>query len=231
MLFSRWGAFVYRFRRPSPSSPSSLGIAGRCRSPRRPSGELSSGGWLDRDAESADVADRLAAEFGAGRSNLIVLYRSTDGANVTSPEVFQAAIDASLAELREDERVTGVVGFAETGDERFVSADGTATYVVVQLNLSNEESVASGRPAPREDPAEPGLTFQLTGYGPVTKDSAEQSEADLQRAETVSLPIAALHPDPRSSPRSSPRACRSSSPASRSPRRSRSSTSSPSRSR
>ena len=32
----------------------------------------------------------------------------------------------------------------------------------------------------------------MTGYGPITKDSAVQSEEDLQKAEVVSLPIAAL---------------------------------------
>ena len=37
-----------------------------------------------------------------------------------------------------------------------------------------------------------GYTYQLTGYGPITKDSAEQSEKDLQKAELVSLPIVAL---------------------------------------
>ena len=37
-----------------------------------------------------------------------------------------------------------------------------------------------------------GYTYQLTGYGPVTKDSAEQSEKDLQKAEVVSLPIVAI---------------------------------------
>ena len=37
-----------------------------------------------------------------------------------------------------------------------------------------------------------GYTYQLTGYGPLTVESAEQSEKDLQRAELVSLPIAAV---------------------------------------
>ena len=110
---------------------------------------------------------------------------------MTSPEV-QAAIGASLTEVREDPRVTGTIGYAETQDERFVGADGTATYVVVQLDLSNEESVAAVDPLREKIQPSPGLSFQLTGYGPVTKDSAEQSEADLQRAETVSLPIAAF---------------------------------------
>ncbi len=190
MQFSRWGAFVYRFRRPVALIALVLGLLALPLAAQT-AGVLSSGGWLDRDAESTTVADRLAAEFRAGRSDLIVLYRTTDGANVTSPEV-QAAIGASLTEVREDPRVTGTIGYAETQDERFVGADGTATYVVVQLDLSNEESVAAVDPLREKIQPSPGLSFQLTGYGPVTKDSAEQSEADLQRAETVSLPIAAF---------------------------------------
>jgi RND superfamily putative drug exporter len=190
MLFSRWGAFVYRFRRPVLLIAVVLGLLALPLAAQT-SGALSSGGWLDRDAESTAVADRLATEFSAGRSDLIVLYRTTDGAKVTSPEV-QAAIAESLAEVRNDDRVTGTIGFAETQDPRFVSADGAATYVVVELNLSNEDSVAAVEPLRDKIQPSPGLSFQLTGYGPVTKDSAEQSEADLQRAETVSLPIAAF---------------------------------------
>ena len=37
-----------------------------------------------------------------------------------------------------------------------------------------------------------GYSYQLTGYGPITLDSAEQSEKDLQKAELVSLPVVAL---------------------------------------
>jgi RND superfamily putative drug exporter len=190
MLFARWGAFVYRFRRPVAVLAVVLGLAAVPLAAQT-AGELSSGGWLDRDAESSVVADRLAEEFGAGRSSLLVLYRAADGADVTSPGV-QEAIDASLAEVRADERVTGTVGYAETRDARFVSEEGSATYVVVELDLTNEESVEAVEPLREKIAPQPGLTFQLTGYGPVTKDSAEQSEADLQRAETVSLPIAAV---------------------------------------
>jgi RND superfamily putative drug exporter len=190
MLFSRWGRFVYRFRRPVALIAVVLGLLALPLAAQT-SGVLSSGGWLDRNAESAVVADRLAAEFGAGRSNLIVLYRTTGGAKVTSPEVL-AAIDASLAEIRKDERVTGTIGYAETRDSRFVGADGSATYVVVELKLSNEESVGAVDSLRAKIMPSPGLSFQLTGYGPVTKDSAGQSEKDLQRAETVSLPIAAF---------------------------------------
>ena len=144
MLFSRWGAFVYRFRRPVAVIALVLGLARPAA--RRPDvGRVELRRLAGPRRGVVDVADRLAAEFGTGRSNLIVLYRSTDGADVTSPAV-QESIAASLAEIREDERVTGIVGYAETGDERFVSADGAATYVVVELTLSNEESVAAVDP-------------------------------------------------------------------------------------
>jgi RND superfamily putative drug exporter len=190
MLFSRWGAFVYRFRRLVFVVAIVAGVVA-VPFASQAAGELSSGGWLDRDAESSVVADRLADEFGGGRSSLIVLFRSTSGSDVTTPAV-QHAVAAALDEVREDDRVSGIVGYAETGDPRFLSSDRTATYVVLDLTMSNEESVAAVDPLREKIKPSDGLSFQLTGYGPVTKDSAEQSEADLQRAETISLPIAAF---------------------------------------
>ena len=189
MLFSRWGAFVYRFRRPIALIALVAGL-GSLAFAARTAGELSSGGWLDRSAQSSTVADRLATQFGAGRSNLIALFRGT-GVDAASPE-FQAAIGAALKDVAADPRVTGIVGYAQTGDRRFISRSETASYVVIELNLTSEESVnaVDSLRAKIHPPA--GLGYQLTGYGPVTQDSARQSERDLQRAETVSLPIAAL---------------------------------------
>ncbi len=188
MLFSRWGALVYRFRKVVAVVALAVGVVGFALAPLA-SSELSSGGWLDADAESSLVADRLATEFDAGRSAMIVLFRGSQDA--TSP-AFQAAIGESLAEVVQDERVTGVVGYAETGDRRFISTAGDAAYVLVQLDLSNEESVAAVEPLREKMHPPAGVTYQLTGFGPVTQDSADQSERDLQQAEIVSLPVAAL---------------------------------------
>src|SRR5918911_1165327 len=106
MLFSRWGAFVYRFRRPVAILALVLGLASLAFASQT-AGELSSGGWLDKSAESSTVADRVASEFGAGRSNLIALFRSTDGADATSQE-FQAGIATALGDVRTDPRVSGI---------------------------------------------------------------------------------------------------------------------------
>jgi RND superfamily putative drug exporter len=189
-MFSRWGAFVYRRRRPVAVMAILvalvLGAFGL-----QASSHLSSGGWLDTASESAKVDETLADQFGAGRSSLIVLFKSSVSTDATSPE-YQAAIATALAPLRSDPDIAGFAGYAETGDRRFISTDGSAAYVVVQLNATDEGSVALVDPIRTKIVPPAGYTTQLTGYAPLTKDSAAQSEQDLQRAETVSLPFAAL---------------------------------------
>ncbi len=189
-MFSRWGAFVYRSRRVIVVLTIALAALSLVFAAKT-SGELSSGGWLDPASESAQVSDRLALEFSAGRSNLIALFRSDSVADAASAP-FQALIAQSLAGLQGDPRVAGVIGFAQTGDRRFISTRGDTQYVLIQLTLTDEQSVneLAGLKAKMSPPA--GTTMQLTGYGPVTVDSAEQSEKDLQRAETLSLPIVAI---------------------------------------
>jgi RND superfamily putative drug exporter len=190
-MFSLWGAFVYRFRRPVAVLAVVLALASTVLAAQA-SDSLSSGGWLDADSESAAVSARLDSEFGAGKSSTIALFRSeTPGADATS-EAFQGAIAASVAGLADDARVTGIVGFAETGDQRFISTAGDAAYIVIELDMTDEASVEAVDDLRAAIAPPAGYTVQLTGYGPVTKDSATQSEEDLQKAEAVSLPIAAV---------------------------------------
>ena len=100
-MFSRWGAFVYRFRRPVVLIAVVVAIASAMLATQT-SSALSSGGWLDADSESAAVSDRLDTEFGAGKSSVIALFRSaTPGADATSAE-FQGAIATATAGPRHD---------------------------------------------------------------------------------------------------------------------------------
>jgi RND superfamily putative drug exporter len=189
-MFMRWGAFIYRFRRPvlvlSIVSAIGLTIAGQ-----QLGGELSQGGWLDPNSESAAVADHLAEDFGAGRGSLIVLVRGAPDADATSPE-FQDAMTTTIAGLREDPLVADVVGYAETGDRRFISNDGTAAYVVLGLTTTDEESVEHIDALEAQLAAPAGFTAVATGYAPIQRDSNVQSQNDLVRAEIVSFPITAI---------------------------------------
>src|SRR5262245_55664035 len=190
-MFSRWGRFVYRRRRWVLLVAVLLGF-GMAAFAGRASGELSAGGWLDPDSESQAVAERLADDFGAGKGTLVLVYTGSDGGDATSP-AFQEAVADSTSGLDGSPLVDGVVGYAQTGDPRFVSTDGDSAYVVVQLNVSDEASVEhlDELEAAIAEPAD-GIQLLLGGYGPLTQDSTEQSEKDLIRAETISLPIAAI---------------------------------------
>jgi RND superfamily putative drug exporter len=190
-MFTRWGAFVYRFRRPVALLALVVAVAAASLATQT-SSALSSGGWLDATSESADVSARLDTQFGAGKSAVIALFRAdASGADATSP-AFQGAIGTAVAGLADDPRVTGVVGYAETGDARFISKAGDAAYVLIQLDLTDEDSVAAVDDIRAAIAPPAGYRYWMTGYGPITKDSAEQSEEDLQKAEMVSLPIAAF---------------------------------------
>ncbi|MFL5642428.1 MAG: hypothetical protein ACJ771_08810, partial [Chloroflexota bacterium] len=58
-MFSRWGAFVYRFRRPVAIIAIVIALASTLLASQA-SSALSAGGWLDANSESAEVSARLA---------------------------------------------------------------------------------------------------------------------------------------------------------------------------
>ena len=190
-MFSRWGAFVYRRRR-FVLLVMLLVAAGAAPLAAGTSAQLSAGGWLDKNSESARVSERLQAEFGGGQSAYLALFRAdAAGADARGAD-FQAAIATTLAGVKSDPRVSGVTGYAETHDDRFVSIAGNAAYVVIGLNMTDDKSVEAVDSIEALLAPPSGYEVALTGFGPIQKDSAALSEKDLVRAETVSLPIAAL---------------------------------------
>jgi RND superfamily putative drug exporter len=190
-LFTAWGRLVYRHRRAVLVLSLVLAAISFPLASQAP-GVLSSGGWLVTGSESALVNQRLADDFHQGQSSLIVLFHSTDGTPVSDPGHLDA-INASAAAFLEDPNVQGVFGYRSAGnDDRFLSFDGTSTYLVVLLKVTDEASIdLVPELRSRVVPAS-GLTFELTGYGPLAGDSNTQSEKDLSQAEAVSLPLALL---------------------------------------
>jgi RND superfamily putative drug exporter len=191
-VFTRWGGFVYRRRRWLALFAIVLAaafgsLAGGA------TDHLTTGGWLDPKSESAQVSDRLEQDYGAGRTAFIALFESTDpNADATSAE-FQGAIGQALSRvLRAVRAVTGVTGYADTHDPRFISTDGHKAYVLIGLDVDEDRSIDLVDPVRAALGTVDGYDVKLTGFGPIQQDSARLSEEDLTRAETVSLPIAAL---------------------------------------
>ena len=165
-MFTRWGAFVYRRRRWLVAF--AFVVAGGLGSlAGSTSSHLTSGGWLDPTSESAQVADRLEAEYGGGRTSFVALFRSTaPGADATSA-AFQAAIATTLAPALKIDGVTGVTGYAQTRDARFISNAGDAAYVLIGLDVDEDRSIALVDPVEQALAPPAGYTVALTGFGPV----------------------------------------------------------------
>ena len=149
---------------------------------------LRSGGFIRDDLESAQAKALLETEIGVPEAALVIVLHS-DTARAGEP-AFETAAAAALADVPTAEFVRSVIPHALS--TRQVSADGHTAYDIVLLDLSADDSpraLPSIRAAIREVP---GLEIGLSGGPAFYGDVQAVSEADLQRSELISLPLAAL---------------------------------------
>ena len=154
----------------------------------RVSGQLSAGGFILDDLESARAKALLGAELGAPPSALVVVL-SSETLTAGTP-AFEAAASDAMRDIATAPHVARVVSHAFA--PRQVSADGHTAYDVVFLDLPADDS-PDALPILRERlRSEPGLTVELAGGPAFYGDVQTVSEADLRRSELISLPLAAL---------------------------------------
>jgi trehalose monomycolate/heme transporter len=148
-------------------------------------GALQGGGFEDPDSESSIAAARAEEELGRSGADVVVLY-SSDRLTVDDP-AFRDAVTGTLDALPDD-AVVGAVTYYGTQDERFVSADRTATYAVLEL-----ADLGEGRDTVLEqiegELDAPGLTTQVGGGLAIDRDINERVSSDIATAETISMPI------------------------------------------
>jgi uncharacterized membrane protein YdfJ with MMPL/SSD domain len=189
-MFVHWGRFVYRRRKIVATIALLVALASFSLASRA-SSALSTGGWFEPGSQSQQVAQRLAGEFGQGGSAIVVLYQAPGRMDAASP-AFQAQVAQSLSRLAADPRVASIVGYAQTGSDSFISTTGDAAWVLVNLKLSEDQAIEAVDSLRSEISTPAGLTVEMTGNAPLSLAMSAQSEQDLSRAETVSLPIALL---------------------------------------
>jgi putative drug exporter of the RND superfamily len=151
-------------------------------------GALRSGGFIRDDLESAQAKALLETEIGVPEAALVIVLHS-DTARAGEP-AFETAAARALADVPRAEFVRSVIPHGLS--TRQVSADGHTAYDIVLLNLSADDSpraLPGIRAAIREVP---GLEIGLSGGPAFYGDVQAVSEADLQRSELISLPLAAL---------------------------------------
>ena len=151
-------------------------------------GALSAGGFIRDDLESARAKALLETEIGVAQAAVVVVLHS-ETSRAGEP-AFEAAAAAAIANVPSAPYVRGILSHVLS--TRQVSADGHTAFDIVLLDLSADDSPRA-LPGLRAALAQvPGLEVGLSGGPAFYGDVQDISEADLQRSELISLPLAAL---------------------------------------
>ncbi len=151
-------------------------------------GALRAGGFILDDLESARAKALLQEELEAPPSAIVVVYHS-DTLTAGSPE-FEAAAAEAIRDVQSAPYVVRI--FPHTYAPRQVSADGRTAYDVVFLSIAPDDSPAALPGIVERLAHPPGITVEVAGGPAFYGDVQHVSEADLQRSEIISLPLAAM---------------------------------------
>ena len=151
-------------------------------------GQLSAGGFILDDLESARAKALLESELGAPPSALVIVFSSPTLEAGTPP--FEVVAADAIRNVATAPHVVRVVSHLLS--PRQISDDRHTAYDIVFLDLPADDS-PDALPILRERlrPA-PGLDVELAGGPAFYGDVQTVSEADLTRSELISLPVAAL---------------------------------------
>jgi RND superfamily putative drug exporter len=194
-VFAAWGRFVYRWRWPVLGTSAlllGLSVVGLLFT----GGDLGSGNSSSLNLEAARasklVNNQLSSSSPSGASFLLLL--SSPSQSVTDP-AFRSAVEAALKPIQADSRVTEVEtpynAPSQQVAQAYMSKDGHAALVRVGLKSSGPQAAADFK-ALRAEVHPSGLTVVGTGQVPINGDFRTTLESDLQRAETVTLPVTLL---------------------------------------
>ena len=143
------------------------------------------------NAESSRAAQLLEQRFAGhgAEQDVLVFYSSTRRA---SESAYRQVVARALATASRQSYVKGVAGPYSPGAQRQISTDGHAAIALVGIAGDPRQLVEhANRLQGAIDPlASAGVHVWLTGYSPVAKDITTVENEDVERAETIGVPIA-----------------------------------------
>ena len=155
---------------------------------------LSSGGFDDPGSDSAKAATALAGRFDAGPSDVVLVVGAASGASVDSPAVARAA-QALATRLTGEQGVRDVSSYWTTRAPAMRSTDGTLALITARLDQSGDAAQKRAGQLAEElaGPTPDGvLDVHVSGAPVVFHEVGHTIETDLQRAESIAIPITML---------------------------------------
>lgn len=187
-LFTAWGHLVYRLRWGVLAVSVAMLLASGYIVLQ--GGKLASGGFIET-AESGRGSKLIDKELPGGVNFTVILSSQT--LTATDPQ-FRSAVDAAIAPLRSDPRVTSIVTpYDATATDPTALVSRSGHDVAVNVGLRDELSVARDYyPELRRKISSDTLGVQVTGVPAINNGFNVVLQEDLLRAEMVSLPLALL---------------------------------------
>src|SRR6266849_4120053 len=190
-MFARWGRFVYRFRWATLAGSGVLlavSVAGLLMG-----GTLTSGGPLTSNLESARAGNLITSDLRSGSpvtSNFVLIF-SSPTLSVGDP-AYKDAVTAALAPIQGDPRISSIITPYNAPNPRvaqaFTSTNSHQALVSVDLKSTGMQA-RKDYDALRAQVHSDTLTVMGTGFVAINEAFNKTLEADLQRAETVTLPV------------------------------------------
>jgi trehalose monomycolate/heme transporter len=183
-MLDRWGRFVHR-RRALVLGVAILGVLVAALWGTRVFGALKPAGFEDPNSDSHRASQLAEREFGRADADVVVLFRD-DERTVDDP-TYESAVTGLVAGLPRD-RVLSSQTYWSTHSPRFVNADRTATFAVLQLAGADDRAREDSYQAIRDRLSAPGLTTQVGGRVATASAISERISSDIGRAESLSMP-------------------------------------------
>ncbi len=191
-MFARWGRFVYRFR--WAVLVGSGALLGLSLVSVLMGGQLTSGGPLRSNLESQQANQLINQELGSGNtsttSTFDLIFRS--GTLSVSDQGFQDAVTAALQPIQSDSRVVKITTPYSVNNpaaaQALTSRDGHSALVLVEINATGQDAWPVYNDL-RARVQSSSLQIWGTGFLPINQAFNKTLESDLQRAETVTLPV------------------------------------------
>ena len=144
-------------------------------------------------AESSHAAQLLEQRFAGHGSEQDVLVFHSPTHRADEP-VYRTVVARALVVARRQSYVKGLAGPYEHGVRDQVSADGHSAIALVGIAGDPRQLVERANSLQEAvDPlAHKGVNVWLTGYSPVAKDITDVENKDVERAETIGVPVALL---------------------------------------
>ncbi|GAB2645962.1 MMPL family transporter [Kribbella swartbergensis] len=151
-------------------------------------GPLANGGFDAPNTEAAGAVATIEQSVGRTGTDVVVLYRSADQ-TVADPG-FRQSVESHLAALPAQD-VTSRQTYWSTRSPAFVSKDQHSTYAVLTLAGADPEARLDTfhKISDQLRAGPPGLDVKVGGEVAVFDEVNTQTEHDIVRAETISMPI------------------------------------------